>query len=358
MISELLLKFGSAPGVAAIPIPVTPVTVFVGPNNSGKSKVLAEIERLSSDGRHEQNDVILENLRFQELSVEEANAAIVSLADVPEPQEHVAPGHVLLASVRGGRTILPGDRLLKAIQNPPSDVAVFATWFLRHFILKLDGPNRIALVKSQPAGDLLKRPVNSLQALFVDEQKRKEVRRIIYEAFGAYFVIDPTQLGTLRIRLSPREPINDMEERNIHAAGVKFHSLAASIETTSDGVKAFTGIILELTAGDIRVLLIDEPEAFLHPSLANILGYEISRAAVQSNKRMFVSTHSPQFVMGCIQSGTPINIVRLTYRSGVATARVLPSNEILELMRNPLLRSTGVLNGLFFEHVVVTEFGC
>jgi hypothetical protein len=39
----------------------------------------------------------------------------------------------------------------------------------------------------------------------------------------------------------------------------------------------------------------------------------------------------------------------------VATARVLPSTEILELMRNPLLRSTGVLNGLFYEHVIVTE---
>ncbi len=59
--------------------------------------------------------------------------------------------------------------------------------------------------------------------------------------------------------------------------------------------------------------------------------------------------------MGCIQSGAPINIVRLTYRAGVPTARVLPSDEILELMRNPLLRSTGVLNGLFYEHVIVTE---
>jgi hypothetical protein len=59
--------------------------------------------------------------------------------------------------------------------------------------------------------------------------------------------------------------------------------------------------------------------------------------------------------MGCIQSGAPINIVRLTYRGGVATARLLPSAEILELMRNPLLRSTGVLTGLFYEFVVVTE---
>jgi len=59
--------------------------------------------------------------------------------------------------------------------------------------------------------------------------------------------------------------------------------------------------------------------------------------------------------MGCIQSGAPVNIVRLTYRAGVATARLLPSADILKLMRNPLLRSTGVLSGLFYEFVVVTE---
>jgi hypothetical protein len=108
-------------------------------------------------------------------------------------------------------------------------------------------------------------------------------------------------------------------------------------------------------AGDPRVLLIDEPEAFLHPSLASKLGYEVSRAALSADKRVLVSTHSSTFVMGCIQSGAPVNIVRLTYRAGTATARLLPSEEILELMRNPLLRSTGVLSGLFYEFVVVTE---
>jgi len=47
--------------------------------------------------------------------------------------------------------------------------------------------------------------------------------------------------------------------------------------------------------------------------------------------------------------------VRLTYRAGIPTARVLRNEDILELMRNPLLRSTNVLNGLFYEFVVVTE---
>ena len=146
-----------------------------------------------------------------------------------------------------------------------------------------------------------------------------------------------------------------MEERGIHKEAVEFHSKALLIDQASDGVKAFAGIVTEVIAGDPRVILIDEPEAFLHPALASKLALEVAKAAKVADKRVFVSTHSPAFVMGCIQSGAPINIVRLTYRGGVATARVLPSQEILELMRHPLLRSTGVLSGLFYEFVVVTE---
>ena len=59
--------------------------------------------------------------------------------------------------------------------------------------------------------------------------------------------------------------------------------------------------------------------------------------------------------MGCIQSGNPLNIVRLTYKNNIPTARLLEQSKILRLMRHPLLRSTGVLNGLFYEAVIVTE---
>jgi ABC-type cobalamin/Fe3+-siderophores transport system ATPase subunit len=354
MISELLLKFGSAPTAAAIPIPVSPVTVFVGPNNSGKSQVLVEIEEFCQSGQLNVANMLLQSLTFTGLPTEEAIAAVENLKSEPRGRETLNPDQMILEGRRQRMTVARRE-LMQAIQDPARQLHIFTGWFLSHLTLKLDGPNRVALVAQQPAGDLLAHPRTTLAVLFQDDQKRAEVRRIVHEAFGSYFVIDPTQLGHLRVRLSERAPASDMEERNIHAEGVAFHSQALPIDRASDGVKAFTGIIVELVAGDPRVLLIDEPEAFLHPSLATKLGYELSRAAVRSDKRVFASTHSPAFVMGCIQSGAPVNIIRLTYRSGVATARVLPSTEILELMRNPLLRSTGVLNGLFYEFVVVTE---
>jgi len=354
MISEFRLKFGRAPELTAEAISTTPVTVFVGPNNSGKSTILSEIEQVCRSGQKNGLAVILEDVTFGGLTSEQAAQAIERIMRPPNPGEAIVPNYTIVGG-RGGRQQVPIDGLTSAVQDPSTNIPAFCAWFLTYSTLMLDGRSRISLVNQQPAGDLQQAPQTSFQVLFRDDAKRREVRRIVEEAFGLYYVIDPTNLGQLRIRLSEQPPGSDMEERGIHEEAVCFHSKAQLIDVASDGVKAFTGMITEIMAGDPRVVLIDEPEAFLHPSLAAKLGYEVSRAALSTDKRLFVSTHSPTFVMGCIQSGAPVNIVRLTYRSGVATSRVLPSPEILGLMRNPLLRSTGVLSALFYEFVVVTE---
>jgi putative AbiEii toxin of type IV toxin-antitoxin system/OLD-like protein len=167
--------------------------------------------------------------------------------------------------------------------------------------------------------------------------------------------VDPTKLGTFRIRFSETAPIDPSRERSLDNQALEFFDKAILAESMSDGVKAFTGIMAEVIAGDPGILLLDEPEAFLHPSLSYKLGLELARAAGNSSKRIFASTHSASFLMGCIQSGVEINIVRLTYRSGIATARLLANSDIVKMMRNPLLRSTNILSGLFAEFVIVTE---
>ena len=354
MIKNLTLKFGRLPGLPPISIQTTPVTVFVGPNNSGKSRVLSEIHRFCTDGHKNMTDVVLDHVEFDEFSSEKAEEKIAHVTLHPHATESVHPNHVIVGK-KGVRHQLPKEELRLALTHANNRVAQFCQWYLTYNTLILDGKSRINLVNQQHAGDLQQPPTTSFQILFHDDRKRKEVRRIILDAFGTHFVVDPTHLGHFRLRLSSRAPLTDDEERGIHDEAVRFHAAALSIDQASDGVKAFTGMITEIIAGDPALLFIDEPEAFLHPSLSFNLGKEIAQASSGSEKRLFVSTHSPQFVMGCIQSGAPVNIVRLTYRDGVATARVLPNDDILRLMRNPLLRSTGVMSGLFYEFVVVTE---
>lgn len=356
MIERLNLKFGSAKGEAALQLEVTPITVFVGPNNSGKSKILREIQYFCREGQLDARSVILDEVTLRDVDEEKFNEKLSHLEKQPHEHESLHEGHIIVGNYHE-RIQISKENLRQSIGqvNTGHFRHWFCNWFLKFNTLLLDGQGRMQLACEQQGGNLQSPPQNSLSALFRDDEKRKEVRRIVYDAFGLNFVIDPTDLGKLKVRLSEIAPKDDMEERGVHAEAVNFHSKAKKIDDLSDGVKAFTGIVLELVAGDPMVLLIDEPEAFLHPSLSYKLGKEVSITSSAQSKNIFVSTHSANFIMGCVQSGVPINIVRLTYSQGVATARLLPDDKLLQLMRNPLLRSTGVVDGLFYEAVIVTE---
>lgn len=352
MISKLKLKFGSSPSKPPLETETTPVTVFVGPNNSGKSKVLIEIENFCKNGNPSTTNVILNELDFKPISDPEAEINRHTLT--PRSNEFINPGNILFGKAQH-RNQVNRQQLINFFSDVKTHRQHYCTYYVSFNTIRIDGGSRIQLINEQPAGDLQSHPQNSLQVLFRDNAKRQEVRRIIFDAFKKYFVIDPTKLGHFRIRLSEVAPTDDIQERGIHEDAVRFHNNALDITKASDGVKAFTGIITTIIAGDPKVILIDEPEAFLHPSLASNLGKEVSNSVNGTSKNLFVSTHSANFLMGCIQSGTPLNIIRLTYSNNVPTARILSSEKVLKIMRHPLLRSTGVLNGLFYEYVIVTE---
>lgn len=354
MITNMKLKFGKAPSLAPISFSPNAITVFVGPNNSGKSLILRELLHYCQHGTQNSNSSILDSIQFQGFTSEDANKKITDVLINPNFGEALQLGHIFVGK-KGVKHQLPKDQLQRVLENPNENHNQFCSWYLSYNSLFLDGQSRIGLINDQSAGDLQKQPHSSLQVFIRDDKRRQNIRRIIYEAFGRYFVVDPTNLGHLRIRLSDKEPINTIEEIGIHPDAVKFHSNAQHINEASDGVKAFTGILTEVIAGDPNIILIDEPEAFLHPALAYKLGLELSKATIDSDKNVFISTHSPNFVMGCIQSGVEVNIIRLTYKDKIPTARILPNADILRLMRSPLLRSTNVLNGLFYESVIVTE---
>lgn len=358
MINKIKLKSGSSKGQPNLEIDLTPITVFVGPNNSGKSRILIEIEKFSRNTLGQPHDLILENLIFTPLSKMEIESELEKIIQVPKENETLGGGDIIIGKVSSQknsvrRVKVSKKNIVDVAQNPEANWSY--SQFLDLYTLRLDGTNRLNLLNEQSAGDLLSTPNNHLSHLFNDNDLRKELRRIVYDAFGKYYVIDPTNMGYLRVRLSDTEPVNERQEKGWEKDSVEFHGKAVLISEASDGVKAFSGILTTLLAGDPKITLIDEPEAFLHPALSNMLGKEIGKSLRNSNKRLLVATHSSSFLMGCIQSGSPLNIVRLTYKNGLATSRILPKNKILHLMRHPLLRSTGVLNGLFYESVIVTE---
>ena len=356
MISSFKLKFGRTPNSEGEEIQATPITIFVGPNNSGKSKLLDEIRQYCENGKNS-DFVILDKINVTNIEPEIYLESAIQ--DLKENSKTIGLDsndiNIVIKITDNSYDYITKKKLAESLRNPQNNIELFCRNFFKYQILFLNGISRIALLGIQEGGDLKNPPSSSFQVLLRNEQKLNDIRKIIYEAFNLHLIIDPTELGKLKACLSSDPPINHLEKSIFHPDSIDFYKKSQNIDATSDGVKAFTGILTQIIAGDPRVLLVDEPEAFLHPALAYKLGNEISKIANKENKRIFTSTHSPNFLMGCIQAGTPINIIRLTYRNNTATARLLPSTELLELMRHPLLRSTGVLSGLFYESIVITE---
>ena len=105
----------------------------------------------------------------------------------------------------------------------------FTSQVLKFFQIRLAGRTRFELTDDRKTGDLLEMPQNVLTNLFQDDTLRKDVRDIVHDAFGVYFVIDPMQGGSLRIRLSAVAPTQD--EQSLNKAAREFHFNATTSRT-------------------------------------------------------------------------------------------------------------------------------
>ena len=292
MLKRIVFKHGPAPDQPALKLDLSPITILVGPNNAGKSRALVEIEHYCREGEGRPDRLVLDNVHYETMDHLAIDAEIRAI-EVRPPLHNDDPDWRTVAKIRPQNNQhvqikLNIDRITSELSTEDGQKPDYA-FFLDLFTLNLDGGSRLRLAGDQQAGDL-QQPQNLLASLFVNNQLRSELRRIVFDATSRYIVIDPTKLGTLRLGLSRRPPVDEAEERGIDSRAVQFHREAMPIESASDGIRAFVGIMMTVLAGDPRIILVDEPEAFLHPALAAKLGLEIARALSDSRKRLIVAS--------------------------------------------------------------------
>jgi hypothetical protein len=158
----------------------------------------------------------------------------------------------------------------------------------------------------------------------------------------------------LVMRMSETPPTGD-EEESFGPRAIGYFATARALNEYSDGVRCFVALLSAALALPFRIILVDDPEAFLHPPHARLLGRYLARIIREKNGSLVASTHSSQFLMGCVEEVGEATVVRLTYEDGLGTARALLPSELEPLMRDPLLRSADVLSALFHRGAVVAE---
>lgn len=142
-------------------------------------------------------------------------------------------------------------------------------------------------------------------------------------------------------------------DRNNSDVEIKLQSYNM-LDQEGDGIKSFITNYIALHMNDKNILLLDEPEAFLHPPLAKQLG-EIIAYSSDNNKQIFISTHSVDLLKGILNVNKDINIIRITRDGNTNQFNLLEKEKIEDIISDPLLSSSNVLNGLFCEKVYICE---
>jgi len=127
------------------------------------------------------------------------------------------------------------------------------------------------------------------------------------------------------------------------------------VDTQGDGIKSFTGILLYLMLDYYCTYLIDEPESFLHPPQAKIMG-QIIGETLKSNQQAFISTHSEEFIKGLLDvCEDRLKIVRITRSGDTNSFSILDNQKIKSVFGDPLLKYSNIMSSLFHKTVVLCE---
>lgn len=360
-ITQLGFHVGARDGGAPLLLPCGPLTVLVGPNGAGKSQTLADIVNWSQDRRV---GIVLNHVAVEPPSSDEFVRLLQPYHQPRGPQEPpLDPGtlHIVSPGMPGMHAASEAhwhEQNFKAeLEHDRERAADFARATLPYFLAHWTGSNRHELTHTQPLTSLQGPPRNIATALFVDSRRREAFREKTHAALGRFPVLDPTtQPGQLVFRMASEAPPEGIEE-HLSPSARNYFSRTARLDDESDGVRSFVALIAGLVASDLRVILIDEPEAFLHPPLARRLGARVAELATDSSRSVVVATHSAAFLQGCIESAETTTIVRLGFDpvAKLASVAALRPDDLRPLVTDPLLRSARSLEGLFHKCVVVTE---
>lgn len=358
------LQFRAGASANALPeaMHVGRVTILVGPNDAGKSTALREVERWCKG--EEVNLKVIDQIDL-DLPTDATDAEMKVRRFEARPRDNDGTGgenavlvqHFVFQDVRPGmptgqRIWINLNQLASALEEPSK--RTLRQLVSRFYTVLLDGKARLTLVEPKPGGNRRTEPENHLQALAKDPSLVQRVNQYINKAFSRFIALDLTNIGDYGITVHTREP-TPIEELSANDAGLAYHEAGSRITELGDGVKCFAGLIIAMLSLPHKVILIDEPEAFLHPPHARRLGTDLVEIAGEREATLIIATHSPYFLFGCIEAAREARIIRLTYREGVATARSLQVEQTSLMIQDPFMRSTDVLGALFHQGAVVAE---
>lgn len=330
-----------------LPVPEHGVVVLVGPNNSGKSAALREIYRHLVGTPHEPHEPppkVVTQVSFEKEGTEE------ELLQWLEENTHAFTQQSTAIRIYGrGRTSLQWQQARDDWFRGPG----FGTVLTQMFVMQAHTAERLGMINTEAHWNPLEEgPSQPLQTVFAEPELESDISNLSVEAGR-----EPLHLARLPggpIDFYVGAPQTEPSTTSINTAYVEELRSLPLLRNQGDGMRSFMGIMLLLATNAYPAVLIDEPEAFLHPPQSRLLGRKI--ASESDRTQVILATHDTDLLFGLLhERAANVTVVRVTRSGEVNPTSVLPPEEISVLWNDPVFASSNLLDGLFHRVVVLCE---
>lgn len=335
------LTFGAARPISLMP---SDVVVVVGPNNAGKSATLRGIRDKLRDPASK--SPVLHAIKIQRCGSLSELHEWISGWTKPYPQSHPQnPAYVAVGQAIDKAQIDLGW------QRTDDAVGELVRW-LCHFLsaderLQISNPPQaISISKESPS-----HPIHYLQR---DDKLELRLSSRFRDAFGQDLVVHRNAGNEVPLFVGER-PVAGPGEDRVSLSFIKRLEALSTLQSQGDGMRSFAGVLLATSVGHDTILLVDEPEAFLHPPQARLMGSILVQDRGPA-RQLFIATHSTDVLRGVLDSNSEdVKVIRIRREGATNAVRLLNNARIRELWSDPLLRYSNILDGLFHEGVIACE---
>lgn len=318
------------------------ITVFVGPNNAGKSATLKELNTLikakNQEGKVVKDFILKKEGNLDDLLDFVKEFSIEQITGSPQPYYSGYKYSLYKGNINNYWNN----------SNQLSDLhPVFINLLSTEERLTISKPpQNISLTK-----EAVTHPIHFMQK---DDSIESKFSEYFKQAFNEDLIVHRNAGNNVPLYVGKR-PIPKEGEDRVSVSYLTELEKLPLLHEQGDGMRSFVGVLLSAFISNHSLLLIDEPEAFLHPPQARLLGKMLAKD-LPTNRQLFLATHSSDFLKGLLEADVSnLKIVRIQRDGDINKVSVLENSEITEIWNDSLLRHSNILDGLFHSKVVICE---
>ena len=319
----------------------TDIIVFVGPNNAGKSMALRELHK---QAREPFEGAVIKAIELRRIGILEDLIKYIC--------QHTQVNDDGYREFKGYRISI-GEEFIESSWSRPNELFALTDMFC----LRLETETRIT--DSNPSStlrtleDIASHPI---QMLYLDDELENKIRGYFRQAFGEDLIVYLRGGDEIPLMVGRCPVLENDENRTSTSYCDRLLAATVPLKKQGDGMRSFASVILHLLAPITpSILMLDEPEAFLHPPQAKLLGELIANER-SPRAQLFVATHSPDVLNGLLNVAPDnLRVLRIQREGMINHVKVLDKERTKEISTDPLMKYSSVLSGVFHERVIICE---